>query len=932
MATKYDPQSIEKKWQQRWAEDGLHRTTEDSPKPKYYALTMLPYTSGDLHIGHWYNYVPPDVHARFRRMRGYNVLHPIGFDSFGLPAENAAISRGIHPHKWTMENVDHIREQLKTIGAVYDWDREVITSEPEYYRWTQWLFLKLYEHDLAYRRQAPVNWCPSCQTVLANEQVVDGRCERCGTVVSRQDREQWFFRITRYADELMEHEGIDWPERIRIMQRNWVGRSTGTEISFALDHPGVDDKEIRVFTTRPDTTFGVTFMVLAPEHPLVPLLTTPDRKAEVDDYVARSREQTEIERLSTEKEKDGVFIGTHVTNRLNGERVPIWIADYVLLSYGTGAVMGVPAHDERDFAFALKYGIPIIPVIDRIDGTAKSYAMAGTMRSGLRQALEAAGITSTEESDGGLYVTLHGDDQMDKYIEMVKAHLLPGSWVEVVGSRWLFVLNHGDGTEVVPFDSIEADQSIMALCRELEPGVRDKRTVMEMLWGVEFYRDMLFHTEYGAMIHSGPLTGTPGGQAIGMVTEWLERHGFGKAAVSYRLRDWLISRQRYWGAPIPMVYCDECGLVPVPEEDLPVLLPEDAEFRPTGESPLAYHQGFVNATCPGCGGAARRETDTMDTFMCSSWYFLRYCSPHYDRGPFDPEAIRYWMPVDLYTGGAEHAVMHLLYSRFFIKALRDMGLVEFGEPFTRLFNQGIIIAEHQKMSKSRGNVITPDKYVKELGADAVRAYLMFLGPWDQGGDWSDQGISGMSRWLNRVWNLVLDSYEARAGAPDAGQSRNDLQRVTHQTIRRVTGDLEKLRFNTMIAALMELSNYLSKVKDAGSVSDADWESAAETLLVLLAPTAPHLTEELWHLTGHEDSIHARDWPEWDEALAKDEEVTLVVQVNGKLRDRITVPASVSEDEALALANASTRVQAHVEGRQVVRTIYVPKKLVNVVVR
>jgi len=514
MVAKYIPGEIEKKWQERWAETGLHRVTEDSPKPKYYALTMFPYTSGDLHIGHWYNDVPPDVQARFKRMQGYNVLHPMGFDAFGLNAENAAISRGIHPYTWTMQNIDSMRRQLKSIGAIYDWDREVITCLPDYYRWTQWFFLKLYEHDLAYRQKAPVNWCPSCQTVLANEQVIDGRCERCGSVVTRQDREQWFFRITRYADELMQHEGIDWPERTQTMQRNWVGRSTGTEISFALDHPGVDEKEIRVFTTRPDTTFGVTFMVLAPEHRLVSVLTAPEKKAEVDAYVARSREQTEIERLSTEKEKDGVFIGAHVTNRLNGKKVPIWIADYVLLSYGTGAVMGVPAHDERDFAFALKYGLPIIPVIDRIDGVAKSYALAGTVRSGFTEALEAAGITFTKEGSGGLHVTLHGSDQTDRYIEIAKAHLLPGSWIEVVGSRWLFVFNRNGAVEVMPFDSIEADQAIMARCRELEPGVKDKRTVMEMLQGAEFYRDILFHTDYGAMIHSGPLTGTPGGGAI----------------------------------------------------------------------------------------------------------------------------------------------------------------------------------------------------------------------------------------------------------------------------------------------------------------------------------------------------------------------------------------------------------------------------------
>jgi len=815
MAASYVPSEVEKKWQKRWADTRLHRVTEDSPRPKYYALTMFPYTSGDLHIGHWYNDIPPDVQARFKRMQGYNVLHPMGFDAFGLNAENAAISRGIHPYTWTMNNIESMRRQLRSIGAIYDWNREVITCVPEYYRWTQWFFLKLYEHDLAYRQKAPVNWCPSCQTVLANEQVIDGRCERCGSVVTHQDREQWFFRITRYADELMRYEGIDWPERIKTMQRNWIGRSEGTEISFALDHPGVEEKEIRVFTTRPDTTFGVTFMVLAPEHPLVEKLTSPDRKGEVNAYVARSRLQTEIERLSTEKEKDGVFTGAHVTNRLNSKQVPIWIADYVLLSYGTGAVMGVPAHDERDFAFARKYGIPV-PVV-----------------------------------------------------------IAPEGW-------------QGE---------------------ELEEA----------------------YTGPGTMVNSGQFNGLPSTQGIEAVSNFLEEKGWGKRTVSYRLRDWLISRQRYWGAPIPMVYCEKCGIVPVPEEDLPVLLPEDAEFRPTGESPLKYNQEFVNTSCPRCSAPAKRETDTMDTFMCSSWYFLRYCSPHYDKGPFDPEKVRYWMPVDLYTGGAEHAVMHLLYSRFFVKALRDMGLVKFGEPFIRLFNQGIIIHEHQKMSKSRGNVITPDDYVATLGADAVRIYLMFLGPWDQGGDWSDTGISGASRWLNRVWNLVLEEYVPGADAGDERAS-TELRRLGHQLIRKATEDIEELRFNTTIAAMMEFSNYLGRVKQAGSVTGADWNEAIDIMLLLLAPIAPHITEELWEQTGHEYSIHSQSWPKWDPELVRDQEVTLVVQVNGKLRDRFTMPVSISEEEAYRMAMESERVKPHLEGKQIVRTVYVPQKLVNLVVK
>jgi leucyl-tRNA synthetase len=819
MSAKYNPQEIEKKWQEKWEEDKLYQVSDDDPRPKWYALTMFPYTSGDLHIGHWYAMAPSDVHARFKRMQGYNVLHPMGFDAFGLPAENAAISRGIHPFKWTMQNVANMRRQLKSIGAIYDWSREVVTCLPEYYKWTEWFFLKLYEAGLAYRGKAPVNWCPRCQTVLANEQVVNGGlCERCGAAVTRRDLEQWFFRITKYADELLDFDGIDWPERIKIMQTNWIGRSQGTEIAFALDHPGTAEKEIRVFTTRPDTTFGVTFMVLAPEHPLVAVLTSPEKRADVEDYIAKSRRLSEIERLSTDKEKDGVFIGAYCLNRLNGEKVPIWIADYVLLSYGTGAVMGVPAHDQRDFLFAKKYSLPIRVVI---------------APSGWR-----------------------GEDLEEAYID------------------------------------------------------------------------------HGVMVNSAQFNKLPSEPGIEAVSDFLEKKGWGRRTISYRIRDWLISRQRYWGAPIPMVYCPKCGIVPVPEKDLPVLLPEDAEFKPTGESPLKYHEQFVNTACPRCGGPGKRETDTMDTFMCSSWYFLRYASPHYAAAPFDSDKIKFWMPVDLYTGGAEHAVMHLLYSRFFIKAIRDLGLVDFDEPFTRLFNQGTIIAEKQKMSKSRGNVITPDQYVADLGADTVRAYLMFLAPWEQGGEWDDSGISGVSRWLNRVWQLVLGGYrQNKKIAPDARQkTERELTRFTHQTIRRVTEDLERIHFNTMIAALMELTNYLIKVKETQAIASSVWEESIDILLRLLAPTAPHLAEELWQQIGHDYSIHNKSWPQWNEELARNEEITLVVQVNGKLRDRITAPVSLTEAEARQLVLKSQKVQSHLADKKVIKVIYVPGKLVNFVVR
>ncbi|MGQ9546833.1 MAG: leucine--tRNA ligase [Dehalococcoidia bacterium] len=814
MARKYNPREIEKRWQEKWAADHLYEVREDVSRPKFYALTMFPYTSGDLHIGHWYAMAPSDVYARFKRMQGCNVLHPMGFDAFGLPAENAAISRGIHPYEWTIKNIENMRRQLKSMGATYDWNREVITCLPEYYKWTQWLFLKLYRAGLAYRAEAPVNWCPNCQTVLANEQIVgEGSCERCGTPVTKKDLEQWFFRITNYAEELLDHSGLDWPERIKIMQKNWIGKSDGAEISFWLEHEAAGQKKgIKVFTTRPDTIFGVTFFLLAPEHPLVSHLTAPERKAEVDEYVAWCRRQTEYERVALGREKTGVFLGRYVVNPLSGERVPIWTTDYVLPSYGTGAVMAVPAHDERDLEFARKFKLPVRTVI------------------------------------------------------------APPGWT---------------GEELT-----EA------------------------------------YTGAGTMVNSGEFSGLSSEQGYEAICALLEKEGWGKRTVVYRLRDWLISRQRYWGAPIPIVYCDKCGIVPVPEEDLPVLLPPDAEFRPTGESPLKYCSSFVNTHCPECSRPAQRETDTMDTFMCSSWYFLRYTSPESRDAPFDAAKIKYWMPVDLYTGGAEHAVMHLLYARFFVKALRDIGLVNFDEPFIRLFNQGTIIYRGDKMSKSRGNVISPDRYVSELGADAVRGYLMFIGPWELGGEWSDRGIVGISRWLNRVWTVVTTEYASRTIDPEA---EKEFLHLTHKAIKEVTADLERFRFNTMLSTLMEFSNYLSRVRETGAVSRSLWKEGISYFLLLLAPSAPHLAEELWNRTGHPYSIHNQLWPEYDEDLAKEEEITLIIQVNGKLRDKVVVPASIGEAEAKELALSRARVKAYVDGKKIDKIIYVPTRIINIVV-
>ncbi len=815
-AARYAPREIEHKWQARWEADGLYLTRDDDPRPKWYALTMLPYTSGDLHVGHWYAMAPSDAAARFKRMHGYNVLFPMGFDAFGLPAENAAIKNGRHPSEWTFANVERMRGQLKSMGAMFDWSREVVTASPDYYKWSQWWFLQLLKHDLAYKKRAAVWWCPKDQTVLANEQVVDGKCERCDSVVSKRDLEQWFFRITRYAEELLDFSRMQWSDQIAAMQRNWIGKSEGAELRFGLDVPGVDTKEVRVFTTRPDTVYGATFFVLAPEHPLVEQVTAPEQRDAVRAYVEAARRESDIERLSTEREKTGVFTGAFVTNLFNGERVPIWTADYVLSTYGTGAVMGVPAHDQRDFEFAKKHGLKIVPVFHHPDW------------------------------DGG---------------ELTAA------------------LGHG-----------------------------------------------------GPMINSGPFDGTPDEDAIAAVVMFAELQGYGRGTVNYRLRDWLISRQRMWGAPIPIIYCETHGAVPVPESDLPVLLPDDAEFRPTGESPLTYHEGFLHAKCPVCGGPARRETDTLDTFMCSSWYQMRYIDPHNDERPFSRELAKKWLPVDQYTGGAEHAVMHLLYTRFFTKAARDMGIVDFDEPMLRLFSQGQILGpDGQRMSKSRGNVTAPDGEVEKWGADTFRAYLMFLGPWDGGGPYDASGISGVYRWLSRVWNVVTG--EMRTGAHAETSETRELRRWTHKTIAKVTDDIAGFHFNTMLSALMEFTNHLTRLRETGAEVDADaWREAQQSLALILAPSVPHIAEELWQRLGQPYSVHTQTWPPFDAALAADDAVEIAVQVNGKVRARLTLPVDAPEAAARERAMASTAVASHVAGKQIVRVIYVPNRLLNIVVK
>ena len=930
---KYRPQEIEPKWRKRWEETGLYKTVEDPARPKYYFLTMLPYTSGDLHIGHWYAMAPSDAKARYMRMKGYNVFFPIGFDAFGLPAENAAIKHGIHPHTWTMENIERMRGQLRSMGAMWAWDREAITCLPGYYKWTQWFFLQFYKHGLAYKRMSPVDFCPTCNTTLAREQVQgdDRHCERCGTSVIKKDLDQWFFAITKYAEELLDFSQIEWPERVRTQQINWIGRSEGADVVFKSEM----GDDIMIYTTRPDTLWGATFMVLAPEHPLVDKLTTPAQRAAVDEYVLQARRQSDIEREAVGREKTGVFIGAYAINPVNGQRIPIWIADYVLMTYGTGAIMAVPAHDKRDFEFALKFGLPILPVIARVDGLAKSLVFPGSVQdlAAIERKLHEMGIACERQPVGslgdGLYVTLHGDEQIAPYLALLQAEIKPGNWNEVVGARFAFVFDDG----VREFDSLESGERILARCKALYAPVRNNRTLMEMLYHLPFYRDVLFHADYGTMINSGPFTGTPGDVAKKRVTAWLEEQGIGKLAVRYRLHDWLISRQRYWGAPIPMIYCDTCGIVPVPEEDLPVLLPEDAEFLPTGESPLKYHEGFVNTTCPQCGGPAKREVDTMDTFVCSSWYQYAYMSPYYEGNvPFDPEIGRYWLPVDQYTGGIEHATMHLMYTRFFTKAMRDLGLVDFDEPMKRLFNQGIILGEDsEKMSKSRGNVVNPDDIVSTMGADTTRAYLMFIGPWEEGGPWSSQGIEGVYRFLNRVWDVVVGTPPVTS-APPTEQEVANLRRMTHKTIRRVTEDMDKFAFNTMLAALMEYNNYLVKAKNTPVYGTPAWDEAVRSLILMLAPVCPHIAEEMWERIGGPYSVHQQRWPEWDETLAADEVITLVVQVNGKVRDRLTVPAGLSDAELEKLALASEGAQRNTEGKKIMKVIVADGRLVNIVAR
>ncbi len=825
--TTYDATRIEEKWQKLWEEQDSYRSRRDSSKTKYYVLEMFPYPSGKLHMGHMRVYSIGDVLARYLRMRDFNVIHPMGWDAFGLPAENAAIENNVNPAEWTARNIEHMKKQQKRLGVSYDWHREVNTSEPDYYRWSQWLFLLMYKRDLAYKKKSDVNWCATCATVLANEQVEKGLCWRCSSVVETRELEQWFLRITKYAERLLNdlEQLPGWPERVKLMQKNWIGRSEGAEIAFQLkDFP---EEEVRTFTTRPDTLFGVTYMVLAPEHPLVkPLVEGTDREQEILDFVAQTRQESEIDRTSEEAPKIGLFTGRYAVNPVNGEEVPILVGNYVLMAYGTGAVMGVPAHDHRDFEFAKKYDLPIRVVIQ-------------------------------------------------------------------------------------PGDSQELSAETMK----------------------EAY------VEEGYMVNSGPFNGTESREGIRKVTDHLEEKGLGQYRVTYRIRDWLISRQRYWGAPIPIIYCEQCGTVPVPESELPVELPLEVELSGNQVPSLAHYHDFVHTKCPECRGPATRETDTMDTFICSSWYFLRFTSPNCDHAPFDTDDADYWMPVDQYIGGIEHAVLHLLYARFFTKVLYDAGMIKVIEPFNRLLAQGMVYKDGAKMSKSKGNVVTPDEIVERYGADTGRLFILFASPPEKDLDWNEQGVEGCHRFLRRVWRLVADSAEEIDSVPgraETGEHEAGLLRSLHAAIKKVSVDIEeRFNFNTAISAIMELVNAIYAYRQAVNKASYNRELLQETLektVILLAPFAPHLAEESWELLGRDGSVHRQHWPTYDPGMLEVDRVEVVIQINGKVRGRITVPTDCPEDQLLEAARSSDRIGELLDKKEIVKIVTVPNKLVNIVAR
>ena len=822
---KYDFKTIEEKWQKKWESGHAFKTTEDTSKPKYYALEMFPYPSGNLHMGHVRNYSIGDVVARYKKMQGFNVLHPMGWDSFGLPAENAAIKHGTPPAEWTWKNIDNMRTQLKRLGFAIDWDREVATAKEEYYKFTQWMFLQLFKNGLAYKKKSLVNWCPSCQTVLANEQVVNGKCERCKSEVGKRDLEQWFFSITKYADRLL--KDIDklggWPDKVKSMQTNWIGKSEGAELKFRLDG---SDEELTVFTTRPDTVYGVSYMVIAPEHPIVEsLISGRPEEAACREFIKKVHGMSEIMRSSTDTEKEGVFTGRYVINPLNGKKVPLYLANYVFLDYGTGIVMGVPAHDQRDFDFAKKYNLPIEIVVQP------------------------------------------------------------------------------EGQNMKGEDLTEA-----------------------------------FAAE-GIMENSGEFDGMNNREALKKIIDYVEEKGIGERKVNFRLRDWLISRQRYWGAPIPVVYCEKCGTVPIPESELPVRLPENVKFTGQGKSPLSECEEFMNTTCPRCGGHARRESDTMDTFVCSSWYYLRYCDPHNDKMPFAKDKVDYWMNVDQYIGGVEHAILHLLYARFFTKVLYDLGYVSCEEPFENLLTQGMVLKDGSKMSKSVGNVVSPDEIVAKYGADTARLFILFAAPPERDLDWNDTAVEGAYKFLNRVWRAVDElkpfMSDEKVVSASLNAEEKKLRFAVNASIKKVTEDFERFSFNTAISSIMEMVNELYRYKDATapeSYSKPLIGEALRSLIVLLSPIVPHITQEMWESIGNDTALFDTPWPSFDESALVVSEVEIVVQINGKIRDKMTVSADLGREQMEEIAKTSDKVKSLIGDKQIVKVIAVPKKLINIVVK
>ena len=911
---KYHPQEIEGKWQKKWQEADLYRAEDFSQKPKFYCLDMFPYPSGEgLHVGHWRGYVLSDLLARFQMLSGKNVLHPIGWDAFGLPAENAAIKSGSQPKIFTQKAIEIFRRQLKQIGAMFDWSREINTSDPSYYQWTQWLFLKLYENGLAYRKKAPVNWCPSCQTVLANEQVIGGLCERCESQVIKKDLVQWFFKITDFAEELLKDlDKLDWPERTKTLQRNWIGKSEGAIVKFPICNLKFS---IEVFTTRIDTLYGCTYVVLAPEHPILenPKFQIPNAK-QVEDYISKTKNKSEIERAAIDKEKTGVFTGLYAINPINNQKIPIWVADYVLMGYGTGACMCVPAHDIRDFEFAKKFKIPIRPVIRKKENYVYSYLMGSKNID--NKELEKMDIEIIGENEDKNRKIKIPKNQLTNYEELITDKMTPGFWNEYIGDNIVFLFKHKDNSiERLILDS-QTESHINKLAAEFCEEPLGDKSVWELLIDNSFYTDKVIHTDYGVLINSNDFNGLTSEKAKIKMTEKLKKEGTADFAVKYRLRDWLISRQRYWGAPIPIIYCDKCGEVPVPEKDLPVVLPENVEFKPKGESPLKQAKEFQNTKCPKCGGKALRETDTMDTFVDSAWYYLRYLDSNNTAVMSEAKKIDYWLPVDLYIGGVEHAILHLLYARFVSKALHQLKIVNFdpqGEPFRKLFNIGMVYLHGAKMSKSKGNIVSPDELIEKYGTDALRGYELFIGPADQDSAWQIAGISGIYRFLQKVWIFYQNEFSK--------DEKKDSQ--VEKTIKIVTYEIENLRPNTAISHLMELFNYLKNQKDIS-------QEYAQKILILISPFFPHLAEELWKGQGHQESIFKEQWPEFDQRLTEQAMIKIAIQIDGKTRAILEVEKDLTKDEVEKRAKSLEKISFYLAKKNIQKVVFVPGKILNFV--